>query len=267
MPRTLFPLALLATGVLLIAVRADDTPGEGAIKEAITVLEARKAQAEKKDDKDKIDRAIADLGTLLPAAKKDGGEASPDLAKLLTPALLKKKLAGKAAFSPKTGELTLVYDFKDKDQLRDFDLGDWKPKLNRGVGLQAGESIKHVVTFETCHVTCVLAVQQANGTFVKFGNVAVVTDNDGSSRHLKVGAESLTQQTGSGADFAGVWTLDLNVEAKKTTVKLGQTVLGKPAVAKPGNLEVGGGNGGATFGKITLTGKLDEAWAKAFFKE
>lgn len=263
---------LMAFAVLTVGLGwalAGDNPGEEAIREAITVLEARKAQAEKKDDKDKIARAVADLEKLLPAAKKDGDKAAADadLAKLLTPALLKKRLAGKAVFNPKAGELTLVYDFKDKDQLKDFDLGDWKPKLNRGVSLQAGESIKHVVTFETCHVTCILAVQQANGTFVRFGSVAVVTDNDGSSRHLKVGVESLTQQTGSGADFVGVWTLDLNVEAKKTTVKLGQTVLGKPAAAKPGSLEVGGGNGGATFGKITLTGKLDEAWAKKFFKE
>jgi hypothetical protein len=156
MPRFLFPLALLAAGLLLTAVQADDTPGEEAIKEAITILEARKAQAEKKEDKDKIARAITDLEKLLPAAKKAVGKEKPvpDLAKLITPAMLKKKFAGKAAFNPKTSELTLVYDFTAKDQLKDFDLGDAKPKVQKvSLELASGEGVTHIVDFQTVRVT------------------------------------------------------------------------------------------------------------------
>lgn len=54
MLRLLFPLVVLSAGVALSSVWADDTPGEEAIKEAITILEARKAHAGKKDDQDKI---------------------------------------------------------------------------------------------------------------------------------------------------------------------------------------------------------------------
>ena len=273
MPRFPFPLALLAAGLLFTTARADDTPGEEAIKEAITILEARKAQVEKKEDKDKIDRAIADLGKLLPgAAKKDGdkAKAEPDLAKLITPALLKKKFAGKAAFNPKTGELTLVYDFANKDQLKDFDLGDAKPKFQRGVvELASGESVTHVVEFKTLRATGVMSVKTLNqsGPVSTTGGIKLWFKRDGMERHLKLGDDNVAEFKGGVNDLKGAVAFDLTVAASRCSVKVGGTSLGKEAKLTAGGLTLGGGTGGAAFGKLTLTGTVSEEWAREFFKE
>ena len=94
---------------------ADDPPGDLAIQEAIKDLQAKKTLADKKEDRNKIDMAIAALEKVLgkpsaaPAEPLTGaGDAHP----YLTPELLKSKLNGKAAFDAKTGELTVTYDFR-----------------------------------------------------------------------------------------------------------------------------------------------------------
>jgi len=257
---------LMAFAVLTVGLGwalAGDNPGEEAIREAITILEARKAQAEKKDDKDKIARAVADLEKLLPAAKKDGAEAKadPDLAKLVTPALLKKRLAGKAAFNPKTGELTLVYDFKDKDQLKDFDLGDAKPVVAKGaVALEAATDIQHVAVFKTLTVTWVVI----SGKFVDvrttskvrvFGWVSLIVDGQGGQEDI-------------GVPLQGATPFKLTVSEKRVALEVGAKKGGMVRdVPQAGQLILGGGSAGNQFSKLTLTGKVDEAWAKEFFKD
>lgn len=272
MPRVLFLLALLATGLFFAAAQADDPPGEEAIREAITILEARKAQAEKKEDKDKIDRAIADLGKLLPAAKKDGdkAKAEPDLAKLVTPALLKKKFAGKAAFNPKTGELTLVYDFATKDQLKDFDLGDAKPKLQKGnLELASGEGVTHVVDFQTVRITGSVAIKTLNqsGPVSTSGGVKLWFNRDGMERHLKLGDDKVAEFKAGVDDLKGAVAFDLTVAPSRCGVKVGGTTLGKEAKLTAGTTTLSGGTGGAVFGKLSLTGTVGEEWARGFFKE
>lgn len=282
MPRFLFPLALLAACLLFTTARADDTPGEEAIKEAITILEARKAQTEAKEDKDRIDRAIADLEKLLPgAAKKDDDKAmvEPDLAKLITPALLRKKFAGKAAFNPKTGELTLVYDFANKDELKDFDLGDTKPKVQRGAILvDPASSITHVVPFKTLTLTGKIVVGQldagkavvyirttenlkfwvlrVNGVWSGF---SLATDKDELST-----SKGIKQEQIEGKILPIHWT----IQPKKTLLKIGTLQLsGNADIGSVGQVEFNGGTGGAAFGKLTLTGTVGEEWAREFFKE
>jgi WD40 repeat protein len=71
----------------------------------------------------------------------------------ITPAL-QKKLHGQVAYNQKTGELTLTYDFKDEDQLKDFDAGTDKPVIENGtLRCQGAEAIKHVVHFKTLKVS------------------------------------------------------------------------------------------------------------------
>lgn len=268
MPRFLFPLALLVAGLLLTAVRADDTPGEEAIREAITILEARKAQAEKKDDKDKIDRAIADLGKLLPAAKKDGGEAKADLdlGKLVTPAMLKKKFAGKAAFNPKTNELTLVYDFATKDQLKDFDVGDEKPAVAKGLlALDAAVNIRHVAVFKTLTVTGTLTATKLNtgeahlqttSNVRVYGNGGIVVEGQGPQNDV------------GGMKPQVPCLFKLVVTEKRVALEAGANKGGLVRdVPKAGQLSLGGGPGGNRFAKVALTGVVDEDWAKEFFKD
>jgi len=285
MPRFLFPLTLLAAGVLLAAVRADDTPGEEAIKEAITILEARKAQAEKKEDKDKIARAIADLGKLLPAAKKDGGEAKadPDLGKLITPALLKKKFAGKAAFNPKTGELTLVYDFAIKDQLKDFDLGDAKPAMAKGVlRVLPLDEIRHFAEFQSVQVTgtCVIEnIGDAKGEvyirtndepgsegcglwITKGGVYTSIVLAEKKKKLAETAAIKVEQLKGVAQPFS------LRVSPGKATLKVGrEEISGRTESEAAGRLELLGGLGGLQVKSLVIVGKPSAEWAKGFFKD
>src|SRR5256885_661466 len=60
----------------------------------------------------------------------------------ITPAMLRAKLAGRASYDPKTGVLSLTYRFADKNELKDFDVGDGKPALAPGtIGIPPGESV------------------------------------------------------------------------------------------------------------------------------
>ena len=48
---------------------------------------------------------------------------------VVKPATSKKKCAAKSSFNAKTGEMTLAYDFTNKNQLADFDVTDAKNVL------------------------------------------------------------------------------------------------------------------------------------------
>ncbi|MCX7408693.1 MAG: hypothetical protein NTZ32_11490 [Planctomycetales bacterium] len=64
-------------------------------------------------------------------------------------ALLKKKLKGKASYNATSGELVLIYDFKDKSQLQDFDLRDAEVSVaNQILRIGGAETISHIVSFQ-----------------------------------------------------------------------------------------------------------------------
>ena len=207
--------------------------------------------------------AIGDLQKLLSPAKKTGAEAKadPDLAKLVTQALLKKKFVGKAAFNPRTNELTLLYDFANKDQLKDFNLGDAKPVVAKGaVSLEAATDIQHVAVFKTLTVTWVVV----SGKYVDvrttskvrvYGWGSVIVDGQGGQEDL-------------GGPLQGATPFKLAVSEKRVALEVG-TKKGAMVrdVPQAGQLILGGGPAGNQFSKLTLTGKLDEEWAKDFFKE
>ena len=76
-------------------------------------------------------------------------------------AALVSKLAGKASYDQKTGVLTVVYNFSDRRQLKDFECGEAKPGMARNVlVLDAATSIRHVVQYDTLAVSAVLGVKR-----------------------------------------------------------------------------------------------------------
>jgi len=265
---------VLATGFLLVSLTcasSADTPGDDAIREAITILEARKSQVEKKDDQDKIAKAISELEKLLPPAKKDAGEvkADPELAKLITPALLKKKFAGKAAFNPKTNELTLIYSFTDKAELADFALNESKPTVMGGtLKLQGGESITHVVDFETLTVTGVISVE-AEKFSKRISTTKGASLNSTTNMNGQFFSMSIMEQE---AAFEKAPNLSAKVEftvtPKRVAVKWGTTGLGKETTEpQGGQVVLHGATKGTKFQKLVLTGKIEPTWAKKFFSE
>jgi hypothetical protein len=279
MPRRVLSAVVLTCLLPLAGVWAAESPAEDAIREAITVLEARKAQVEKKEDKDKIAKAIADLEKLVPATKAADPKSDGDLAKLLTPALLKKKLVGKAAFNPKTGELTLLYDFSTKEQLRDFDLKDAKPTLKAGA-LRIGptEEIRHAVKFKALKATAQIVVENvgAGKGHIYLGTSEAVefrvppVNGVWTGYSLAVKGEELAKSKAINQDHVGgkPQQVTLTVEPKKVVLKVGgEELSGKVNLPAAGHLELHGGLGGLQVKSLVLTGVPDPEWAKEFFKD
>jgi hypothetical protein len=254
----------LLTAALGVAF-AEESDGERAIREAITVLEGRKAQAAGKADQEQIAAAIAALERLL--TKKAGGKA--DEKGEISPALLRKKLAGKAAVLPATKELSIVYDFGNKDQLRDFEAPKGAaPKVARGtLLLEAGEEVTHVVKFKTLTLVCQLAAVQPKGVHLSTTTgitLSVVQPGNYLAGNLNVARNDGVGQDGTPA--GRVWPVELKILPTRVAAKLSQLSLGKAtANAVAGQVKLHGGEGGNAFGKLVLTGEVDEDWARGFF--
>jgi hypothetical protein len=269
--RAIFTALLLSFSSAVVGVRAEESPGEEAIREAITVLEARKAQVEKKEDKDKIAKAIVELEKLVPA-KKAADPKADDLGKLLTPSLLKKKFAGKAAFNPKTGELTLVYDFSAKEQLKDFEVGDSKPGLAKGVlTVGPGENVRQVVRFKTLTVTGQVQIGSLSGRHFKTSEKLWVGGSDKDIYILNENSSKEAEKYVSAAftPTKALTSFEFSVSPVRLALRIGEARIGLATkTTSAGQLELLGGNsGGNSYGKLVLQGQIDPEWAKEFFKE
>jgi hypothetical protein len=240
------------------ALAADEeSPAQEAIKEAINILEARKARTEKKGDQDKIADAIAALQKLLPTKAAGDG-------KKITPAILRKKFQGKASYNSKTGLLTLVYDFSSTDQLKDFELDDSKPQVaKRKVKLDGGEVMRHAVKWKTVTINAQCANRRGNNhpLIATTERYAFWIAGDKTALHFQ-GNDVVENRLPRG----NLWPVELKVMERRISLKAGDISLGKAVKTDgAGQVELKGGEKGNTFSSVVLEGKMDEEWAKKFF--
>jgi hypothetical protein len=255
-------------GALVMPTPADDTetPAQEAIKEAITILEARQAQAAKKADQDNIADAIAALQKLLPTKAPAGsGKDAPAEDELkITPALLKKKFQGKASYDAKTGVLTMVYDFSSEEQLKDFELDDSTPVVSKGtLKLQGGEVMRHRVKFKTVAINTKCANRRGNNhpLIATTEGYAFWIAGNRTALHFK-GNDVVENRLPDG----NLWTVELKVMEKRISLKAGAIALGKAIKTEmAGQVELKGGEKGNTFSKVVIEGKVDKEWAQQFF--
>ena len=207
-----------------------------------------------------------------------GEQADPEPRKTgATTTLLKKKLAGKASYNPKTLELSLGYDFSNRNQLRDFDSGEAQPKcLNRSLELAAGEGITHVAEFQTVRVSGVVAIRNLNQTapLATTTGIKLFFGRDGSERYLQLGLGHNPQGDAEASvwlpditDLKGAVPFELNVTPSRCSLKIGTSTLGKEVTLTAGRIQFNGGSGGTAFGRLSMAGKVDEEWATSFFSE
>jgi hypothetical protein len=245
-----------------------------AIKEAIAKLESQPAPVWPADSLP-VAASNGDEqggGAAGEAAEVEAGAAAdPAVAKLMTPALLKRKFAAEAAFDPKRNELTLKYDFSTKDQLKDFDLGDSKPSLTKRVlTLQPGESIRHVVRFRTLSMTGQIQIGNMSGRHFKTSeNIWMGGVGDGDVYILNENGQNQTEQyvTVPVAAAAKVREFELNVTPTRLALRMGDARTGL-ATKTPlaGHVELLGGPGGNSYAKLVLRGQVDPEWAEEFFE-
>ena len=188
----------------------------------------------------------------------------------ITPAMLKAKLAGRATYDQKSGVLTLTYLFAAKEELKDFELGDTKPTLAKGgIAIPSGESVRHVVMFDTMTVTTVLGVKQLSGK--------VLTTTDGTSFHsdncqfisFYVPGGGGGGTSGSQDPRGGNVRVKLTITDEKVALQYGPDTILRKTPPKPpaGQLQLHGGGSGYTFSSLTIAGRVNPDWAAAFFTE
>lgn len=264
---------ILALLVFSCSTRADDeSPSDAAIKEAITILEARQAKTQSKADKNKIAKAIETLEKQLSPDQNPADK--PEAAKVteISPEALRKKFGGKAAFNSKTGELTLVYDFKNKDQLKDFSGEELELKKNV-VRIAAGDKMRHVVGFASGNVTGTFVSENTEGGHIIMGfnrgffGYEVLPDNR-SNFHIY----SHAQRVG---EFKSNWhsgtpmTLSFSVNEKRARMTIGKKELGAGRREKEpaGCFVFMGGPAGMKVSSLVISGIPEEDWLQDFLKE
>lgn len=266
-------LALVLT-VTSPAVAQDESPADEAIQEAITILEARKAQAEVRVDQEKIAKAIAALEKYL---TKNNDPDAPKEPLKITPTQLRKKLQAKAVFNPKTNELTLVYDLSKPDQLKDFELNGAEPVVRNGVlRVSPADTITHVVQFETVSVTGQFVVEnigagESDLPFIRTtpGVAFCVGEYNGAYLKLAQKGKSLgVKQVGRDQIQNKPLPIAFSVKDKKASTKVGSAEFaGVIEAGSAGQVELLGGKGGLQVRSLVISGTLDEEWAAEFFAD
>jgi hypothetical protein len=138
-------------------------PGGDAIREALAVLEERKADADNKEVQAQIDSAIVALEQLLLKDAEEGNRPKEVPALLIKSSILRKHFKGFS--SAKDGKVTFVYDFRRKDQLNDFLPEGAKVEVDNGtpsrpfLRIPPAVKITHKARFKTVAVNGVFKVE------------------------------------------------------------------------------------------------------------
>lgn len=245
-----------------LALHAADDPAHEAIKEAITILEARKSQSTKKAEQDKIAEAIAAMQKLLAVSKDVPAQVE------ITPAVLKEKFQGKGVYNVKTGVLILTYDFSSKEQLKDFDAKGNKPVVSKGaVNLEAGEAIQHNVMWKTLTLNAKCGNRGGNIDYIKMtGGVRFLIYGDHTALQVPRPSGGPTEALEVRLAPGTVWPVELKVFENRAALKVGNISIGHAAKQPAaGNVELHGGMKGNFFGSLIMEGTPDEGWVKRFF--
>jgi hypothetical protein len=218
----------------------------------------------------RMDDQAAAVEKQLEAFRRGRPRAADDpLADALTPELLKAKFMGKAAFDKKTGTLELTYRFADRKELEDFECSDIPPKLSGGGAiLVAGQSIKHVVEFDSVTVAGLIGMRNMKGmALTTTGGTQCGTggaNND--TIYLTPKGRQTTQLIVAERFRRGTIRFGVIITDKRVTFAWGNDQLGGES-AEPGvgRVVLHGGDTGFAFGNVVLKGKVNRAWAEKFF--
>ncbi len=257
-------------GVILLlsltAMAEEKSPSEKAISEAISMMEARRDAIVDPLERARIDKAIRELEVLLeePASKPLGGFA-------IDMELLKKKFAARPVYDPKSGELTLKYDFPGKAQLADFEYRDKQVSLTKkSLSIEADGEVKHLARFKSFSVSAVMTIRTMSGAAIGstsgFSLMAAGDNHDAAillplngAAPFKVVAPRLR---------SGSIPVQFRMSPEKITVRYGGETLSMPNPQSDAvhQLVLRGGNDGCMFSNLEIVGVPDPVWFKDFAK-
>jgi hypothetical protein len=181
----------------------------------------------------------------------------------ITPQVLASKFQGKASYDAQANELTIVYNFENPTELKDFE-GDAKSSDGE-VDVPLEQSIRHVVKFKTLKMTGVVTMKSKVGDVVR-GSGGLQTHRDGVSVKISSGADAATSTDNGPADDDLALPFEIDANDKFVLFRLGDEVVGKPmAKNEPGQIQLCGGEAGAQFSQLVISGQPDVAWLTEFF--
>lgn len=260
---------LLATCLLLLCAPVfAESESEKIIGDAIRMMEAKRDDIKDALDKAKVDKAIRELEALI----GDPDKPAPPVQFDVKPAVLKKKFGGRAVYNSKSGELTLTYDFGNKNQLSDFAVDDAKVAIvNNTLLIEGGDKLVHKAKFKSFTINSAISFKSlrgvgfscTGGSQLRTGGMipdTVYFEVAGAPPSQKIVAEELR---------SGTLVCSLAVSPKKTSMRFGPESFSIPTV-KPDDFNqiilVAGSEGGG-FSKVTIVGVPDPTWFKEFLAE
>lgn len=272
--------ALMICSLASAVLAAEKTPAEIAIAKAIKALEADRDKAEDPLDQAKIDKAIRELELLIDdpdTDSKPNAAKAPAVKFVVKPTILKKKFGGKSAFNPKTGELTLTYDFSQKGQLTDFETKSIKAQITQGTVLVDGsETLKHIAKFKSVSVSASMSFKSMRGCGIRStGGTRFYTGGQfPDTIYLAVeGSEGVATVVPANRR-SGTIPVVLTISPTAATVRYAEDRLivknDKKPVPGPGDIHqivFEGGAEGAGFSNVIIAGVPDPEWFKQFLEE
>lgn len=265
-------LSCLFVTMAMGADKAPQTPSEKAIAKAIKGLEADRDKIDDAIEHAKIDKVIRDLEAAIAdpeADPKPGAPKAQSVNKLVVkPTTLKKKFGAKASFNDKTGELTLAYDFTNKNQLSDFDAADVKKvRLAGGILLvDAVEKVSHSAKWNSFNVSAVMTLKSLKGSGIGSSNGTALDMNGPHGNWI-----GLLVPEGSGPSKevrdslrSGRIPVSLMVTPEKAGMTFGDERLaaGTPKKEKDDTHQIilKGGSEGCGFSNLVIVGIPEPTW-------
>ena len=211
-----------------------------------------------------------------------GGEPEPLDPKELNAAALKRLFAGRAIYDKRTRQLTIAYDFRNKKDLEDFDVGTARAAIQQGVlRVWPADSITHKAVFESMTVQAKITIETRNETDVNAPKKLVVATTGGLAVHCAAGAGgpdrngTIVSLRANNAPISEtcverfkcpVVNSPLHLEALVTApgkvfLRFGaMEMAGNTGLKTAGSLILGGQEGGVRFSQLVISGKPDFAW-------
>jgi hypothetical protein len=172
--------------------------------------------------------------------------------------------ASKATYDPKSGILSLSYDFMRPEQLRDWEASSTPPekgKLLKGVRLVPEDSLKHRGVFVegSCAFHFAIANPSYRGAVLSAGDDVVVLQhpNGNAGRTFTIGNKTLALGNFGATSFRVV----IDIAAERTMLKVNDGDVGMKRLPSGGfQFALYGGDNGADFGAVTISGQPEPEW-------
>jgi hypothetical protein len=183
----------------------------------------------------------------------------------LEPAMVRKHFRGKAVVDKTTQVLTLVYDFKQPQQIEDFEVlpGSRGYIARNQLVLDGGSQIVHKARWKTMQVSVAAHVVQMSGKLIGGGSETLATTGGANPDTLYfMGTRVITEP----AARRGRIPILFDIEERRATVQYGNDRLGvkleKPQISQ---LELWGMDQGCAYSQLTISGIPATRWVKTEF--